>query len=94
MIQLVTHTPGLMVGLAPFLPLALPRPPLPDSPAPLGLLRPGKPEPRPCGCKTQQQKQKKITMLNLSGARRHTVWDGWTHKDKHQPCLKYANGQT
>lgn len=37
-----------MLGLAPFLPLARPRPARPDRPAPLGLLLPGKPEPRPC----------------------------------------------
>ena len=42
-----------MLGLTPFLPLALPRPGLPDRPAPLGLLLPGKPEPRPCKAETK-----------------------------------------
>lgn len=42
-----------MLGLTPFLLLALPRPALPERPAPLGLLLPGKPEPRPCGGRTK-----------------------------------------
>ena len=49
------HTPGFIPGLTPFLPLARPRPALPDRPAPRGRLLPGKPEPRPCGGKTIQK---------------------------------------
>lgn len=51
-----THTPGMMLGHTPLLPLALPRPVRPDRPAPLGLLLPGKAEPRPCGCKLTMRK--------------------------------------
>ena len=83
--QLVTHTPGWMEGLAPLLPLALPRPPLPDSPAPLGLLLPGKPEPRPCRCETKQTLRHRLHRRHRLGGTlwRHTQTNFLTHTRTH-----------
>lgn len=78
-----------MLGLAPFLPLALPRPALPDSPAPLGLLRPGKPEPLPCGAKT---KQKKITILHTQDMHTHirTITTSLTNSNRIKFCVQFT----
>ena len=85
--QLVTHTPGWMEGLAPLLPLALPRPPLPDSPAPLGLLLPGKPEPRPCRGETKQTLRHR---LHRRHRLRGTLWKH-THTNAHTNFLTHTH---
>lgn len=57
-----------MLGLTPFFPLALPRPALPDSPAPLGLLLPGKPDPRPCRWKKKKKKANSVEPCNYNSS--------------------------
>lgn len=54
------HTPGVGMGPTPFFILERPRPPLPDRPAPRGLRRPGKPDPRPCGGRKRGKEEKGI----------------------------------
>lgn len=82
--QLTARTPWFMPRLAPFLPLARPRPGLPDRPAPRGLRLPGKPEPRPWGGKMKMKKcaAREVAVAAWRGTRgemaapRRTYWSG------------------
>lgn len=50
-------TPGVRTDPIPFLSFDLPRPPLPERPAPRGLRFPGNPDPRPCTKHSQKLSQ-------------------------------------